>query len=70
VIETPPKDRMAIQTVVAKFDEKIIRSAVEVELERGGQVYLCTTVLNPSIRSRRGFKNLCPRRAWQWATGK
>jgi transcription-repair coupling factor (superfamily II helicase) len=39
VIETPPKDRMAIQTVVAKFDEKIIRSAVEVELERGGQVF-------------------------------
>jgi transcription-repair coupling factor (superfamily II helicase) len=39
VIETPPKDRMAIQTVVAKFDEKIIRSAVELEIERGGQVY-------------------------------
>jgi len=39
VIETPPRDRMAIQTVVAKFDEKIIRSAIEVELERGGQVY-------------------------------
>jgi transcription-repair coupling factor (superfamily II helicase) len=39
VIETPPKDRMAIQTVVAKYDEKIIRSAVEVELERGGQIY-------------------------------
>ena len=39
VIETPPKDRMAIQTVVARFDEKIIRSAIEVELERGGQVF-------------------------------
>ncbi len=39
VIETPPKDRMAIQTVVAKFDEKLIRSALEVELERGGQIY-------------------------------
>ena len=39
VIETPPKDRMAIQTVVAKFDEKLVRSAVELELERGGQVY-------------------------------
>ncbi|MGC2300884.1 MAG: transcription-repair coupling factor [Acidobacteriaceae bacterium] len=39
VIETPPRDRMAIQTVVAKFDEKLIRSAVEVELERGGQIY-------------------------------
>src|SRR5277367_4260989 len=39
VIETPPKDRMAIQTVVARFDEKLVRSAVEVELERGGQIY-------------------------------
>ena len=39
VIETPPKDRMAIQTVVAKFDEKLVRSAIELELERGGQVY-------------------------------
>ena len=39
VIETPPKDRMAIQTIVAKFDEKLIRTAVEVELERGGQIY-------------------------------
>jgi transcription-repair coupling factor (superfamily II helicase) len=39
VIETPPKDRMAIQTVVAKFDEKLVRSAIEVELERGGQIY-------------------------------
>ena len=39
IIETPPKDRMAIQTVVARFDEKIVRSAVEVELERGGQIY-------------------------------
>ena len=30
---------MAIQTVVAKFDEKLVRSAIELELERGGQVY-------------------------------
>ena len=39
VIETPPKDRMAIQTIVAKYDEKLIRTAVEMELERGGQIY-------------------------------
>ena len=39
VIETPPKDRMAIQTVVAAWDEKLLRSAIEKELERGGQVY-------------------------------
>ena len=39
VIETPPKDRMAIQTVVAAWDNALIRSAIEKELERGGQVY-------------------------------
>ena len=39
VIETPPKDRIAIQTVVASWDEKLIRSSIEQELERGGQVY-------------------------------
>jgi transcription-repair coupling factor (superfamily II helicase) len=39
VIETPPRDRMAIQTVVAKFDEKLIKTAIENELERGGQIY-------------------------------
>jgi transcription-repair coupling factor (superfamily II helicase) len=39
VIETPPKDRMAIQTVVASWDDKLIQGAIEQELERGGQVY-------------------------------
>jgi len=39
VIETPPRDRIAIQTVVAPFDDKLIKTAIEHELERGGQAY-------------------------------
>jgi transcription-repair coupling factor (superfamily II helicase) len=39
IIETPPKDRMAIQTIVAKFDEKLVRTAIEMELERAGQTF-------------------------------
>ncbi|HET8549601.1 MAG TPA: transcription-repair coupling factor, partial [Bryobacteraceae bacterium] len=39
VIETAPKDRLSINTVVAHFDAELIRSAVEQELQRGGQVY-------------------------------
>ena len=39
VIETPPKDRLAIQTVVAHFHPDLIKSAIELELGRGGQVY-------------------------------
>ncbi|HVO96915.1 MAG TPA: transcription-repair coupling factor [Bryobacteraceae bacterium] len=39
VIETPPKDRLAIHTVVAKFDSEIVKQAIEQEMSRGGQVY-------------------------------
>jgi len=39
-IETPPKDRLAIQTQVVKFDAEVIRRAILRELERGGQVYV------------------------------
>jgi len=39
VIETPPKDRLAIQTVVAPFREELVRGAIENELARKGQVY-------------------------------
>jgi transcription-repair coupling factor (superfamily II helicase) len=39
VIETAPRDRLTIQTVVAPFSETIVRTAIEQELARGGQVY-------------------------------
>jgi transcription-repair coupling factor (superfamily II helicase) len=39
LIETPPRDRLAIQTVVAPFQEELVRSAIENELARDGQVY-------------------------------
>jgi transcription-repair coupling factor (superfamily II helicase) len=39
IIETPPKDRLAIQTSVVKFDQHVIARAIRNELERGGQVY-------------------------------
>jgi len=39
LIETPPKDRLAIQTVVAPFSEALIRRVIEEELARHGQVF-------------------------------
>jgi transcription-repair coupling factor (superfamily II helicase) len=39
VIETPPRDRLAIQTVVSPFNEEIVKKAIENELAREGQVY-------------------------------
>jgi len=39
LIETPPKDRLAIHTVVTSFSPRLIASAVKTELARRGQVY-------------------------------
>ncbi len=39
IIETPPKDRLAIQTNVVQFDQPLIARVVRTELARGGQVY-------------------------------
>jgi len=54
VIETPPKDRLAIHTVVAHFDKELIRAAIEQELARGGQVYFLHNRVD-SIWSRAGM---------------
>jgi len=40
VIETPPRDRLAIQTVVSPFNEQLVRKAIENELAREGQVFV------------------------------
>ena len=40
VIETPPKDRLAIQTNVVRFDADVITRAIRTELDRQGQVYV------------------------------
>ena len=39
IIETPPKDRLSIQTSVLKFDQQVIGRAIRSEMARNGQVY-------------------------------
>jgi transcription-repair coupling factor (superfamily II helicase) len=39
LIETPPSDRLAIQTQVVQSSDAVIKSAIELELTRGGQVF-------------------------------
>jgi transcription-repair coupling factor (superfamily II helicase) len=39
VIETPPADRLAVRTRMARFDDDVIKEAIGRELGRGGQVY-------------------------------
>ena len=39
LIQTPPKDRLAIQTSVHAYERELVQSAIGRELARGGQVY-------------------------------
>ncbi|MGD1086915.1 MAG: transcription-repair coupling factor, partial [Verrucomicrobiota bacterium] len=38
-IETPPQDRLPVETIVAQYDERTVREAIQRELNRGGQVF-------------------------------
>jgi len=61
VIETPPKDRMAIQTVVAAYDQKLIKSALEHELERGGQAYFVHNRVETIYEIAAGIQEMVPK---------
>ena len=39
VLETPPEERMPVQTMVLEYSDAVIRDAILRELGRGGQVY-------------------------------
>ncbi len=39
IIKTPPQDRLAVQTMVAEYDEHMVLTAIRREVGRGGQVY-------------------------------
>jgi transcription-repair coupling factor (superfamily II helicase) len=38
-IQTPPHDRLPVETIVVQYDERVIRDAIQRELNRGGQVF-------------------------------
>jgi transcription-repair coupling factor (superfamily II helicase) len=60
-IETPPPNKQAVQTQICPYDERIIKQAVDAELERGGQVFfLHNRVISiENIASR--IRALCPK---------
>jgi transcription-repair coupling factor (superfamily II helicase) len=52
-IETPPHDRLPVETIVAQYDERIIRDAIQRELNRGGQVFFLHNRVMTSKRWRK-----------------
>ena len=59
-IETPPLNRLPVETVVSAYDERIIRDAINRELERQGQVFFLHNRVMTIERARDRIVDLCP----------
>jgi len=61
IIETPPEDRLAIQTHLTHYDEATIVHAIESELERGGQVFFVHNRVRTIANMAERLKQLLPK---------
>jgi len=60
LLQTPPRERMAIETIIATADNDIIRKAVLRELKRGGQIYYLHNRVMTIYRLRDRLVKLLP----------
>lgn len=62
IIETAPQNRRPIETIVKTFDEKILKEAIDYEVERGGQVFYLhnrvRTIARVALRLQEMFPKL------------
>jgi transcription-repair coupling factor (superfamily II helicase) len=68
-IETPPLNRLPVETVVCGYDERIIRDAINRELERQGQVYFLHNRVQSIERMRDRIVELCPQARIEFGHG-
>ncbi|MBA3962437.1 MAG: transcription-repair coupling factor [Chthoniobacterales bacterium] len=59
-IETPPLNRLPVETIVCGYDERIIRDAINRELERQGQVFFLHNRVLSIEKMRDRIVELCP----------
>lgn len=68
IIATPPADRRAIRTFVAREDESVLREAIRRELGRGGQVFfVCPRIGGGRAVGRGRFGRIPTRSVGEWA---
>jgi transcription-repair coupling factor (superfamily II helicase) len=60
IIETPPRDRLAIETQVVPSRPAVIREAIEAELQRGAQVFYVHNRIESIGRVKQTLEELLP----------
>jgi transcription-repair coupling factor (superfamily II helicase) len=59
-IETPPPNRVPVQTHICPYDERVIRDAIQRELKRGGQVFFLHNRVGDIELIASKLRDLCP----------
>jgi transcription-repair coupling factor (superfamily II helicase) len=59
-LETPPNDRLSIETRVTRFDEELVRHAIMRELNRGGQIYFVHNRVQDIAKVRHRLEQIVP----------
>jgi transcription-repair coupling factor (superfamily II helicase) len=60
-LETPPANRIPVETFVCAYDERIIRDAIQREVGRGGQVYFLHNRIESIHRVKDRLQKLLPK---------
>ena len=61
ILRTPPRERVAVETKIVRDSDEIIRSSIEAELKRAGQVYFLHNRVLTIPRVERRLRQLCPK---------
>jgi transcription-repair coupling factor (superfamily II helicase) len=69
LIETPPEDRLPIQTILSPYDEGTVRDAIASEIQRGGQVFFVHNRVQTIEAMTRKLVELVPRAVFAFAHG-
>ncbi len=69
IIETPPEDRLAVQTYLGPCEEETIVRAIQAELDRGGQVFFVHNRVQTIEHMTRRLADLVPRGTFAFAHG-
>jgi transcription-repair coupling factor (superfamily II helicase) len=59
-IDTPPEERLPIQTTIAEYDEALIRTAILREMDRGGQSFYVYNRVQGIEQKANRVRNLVP----------
>ncbi|MCB9104476.1 MAG: transcription-repair coupling factor [Anaerolineales bacterium] len=59
-IDTPPEERLPVQTVVTTYDEQLINKAIMRELDRGGQVFYVYNRVQGIEQKANRLRNIVP----------